>query len=197
MTALAPHRDAPIRRRDRAPWSPRAWSQVLYLTGGIPALLTAPLIVLLPCWALFTPSWGDLLGRPHWGKLSPLVLLCLAAAFLAMPLLARIHRHRLRATAGVVIPPQPIMPNEPSVTAIRTMLRSPATWRQAGYHLLVAPALAVAATTAFAMWLAGFLYTLVYAYAWTLPGRALLARGQSSGPPGHLAPMSNIPADVY
>ena len=196
MTALAPHHDAPIRRRDRAPWSPRAWSQVLYLTGGIPALLTAPLIVLLPCWALSTPSWGDLLGQ-HWGKRWPLVLICLVVAFLAMPLLTRVHRHRLRATAGVVIPPQPIMPNEPSVTAIRTMLRSPATWRQAGYHLLAAPALAVAAATAFATWLAGVLYALVYAYAWALPGQALLARGQSSGPPGHLAPMSNIPADVY
>jgi signal transduction histidine kinase len=77
------------------------------------------------------------------------------------------------------------------------MLRSPATWRQAGYHLLAAPALAVAAATAFAMWLAGVLYALVYAYAWTLPGQALLSRGQSSGPPGHLPPMSNIPMDVY
>ena len=38
MTALAPHRDAPIRRRDRVPWSPRAWNQVLYLTGAIPVL---------------------------------------------------------------------------------------------------------------------------------------------------------------
>jgi signal transduction histidine kinase len=196
MTALAPHRDAPIRRRDRAPWSPRAWSQVLYLTGGIPALLAAPLIVLLPCWALSTLSWGDPLGQT-WGKRWPLVLLCLVVAFLAMPLLSRIHRHRLRAAAGVVIEPQPFMPNGLSVTAIRTMLRSPATWRQAGYHLLVAPALAVAATTAFAMWLAGVLYALVYAYAWTLPGQALLSRGQSSGPPGHLPPMSNIPADVY
>src|SRR5262249_41230699 len=41
------------------------------------------------------------------------------------------------------------------------------------------------------------LYTLVYAYAWTLSSQNLLARGQSSGPPGHLAPMSNIPVDVY
>ena len=47
------------------------------------------------------------------------------------------------------------------------------------------------------MWLAGLLYTLVYTYAWTLSPQALLARGQSTGPPGHLAPMSNIPVDVY
>src|SRR6266576_2740127 len=141
MTALAPHRDAPIRRRDRVPWSPRAWSQVLYLTGAIPVLAVVPLLLVVAALAV----------RPRW----VLPLLFLVVAFLAMPLLTRIHRHRLRATAGVVIEPQSFMPNGPSVTAIRTMLRSPATWRQAGYHLLIAPALAVAATTAFAMWLAG------------------------------------------
>jgi hypothetical protein len=182
MTALAPHRDAPVRRRDRAPWSPRAWSQVLYLTGGIPALAAVPLVVA-----------AGLLIKPRWA----LPLLFLVAAFLAMPLLTRIHRHRLRAAAGVVIEPQPFMPNGLNVAGIREAIRSPVTWRQAGYHFLVAPALAVAAATAFAMWLAGVLYALVYAYAWTLPGQTLLAHGQSSGTPGHLAPMSNIPADVY
>lgn len=182
MTALAPHRDVPIRRRDRAPWSPRAWSQVLYLTGGIPALAAVPLVVA-----------AGLLMKPRWA----LPLLFLVVGLLAVPLLSRLHCHRLRATAGVVVSPPPIMPNGLSVAGIREAIRSSVTWRQAGYHLLVAPALAVAATTAFAMWLAGVLYALVYAYAWTLPGQALLSRGQSSGPPGHLAPMSNIPADVY
>ncbi|HEY3647438.1 MAG TPA: histidine kinase [Streptosporangiaceae bacterium] len=182
MTALAPHHDAPARRRDRALWSPRAWSQVLYLTGGIPALAVVPLVVAV-----------GLLIKPRWA----LPLLFLVIAFLAMPLLTRLHRHRLRAAAGVVIEPQPLTPNGLTVAGIREAIRSPVTWRQAGYHFLVAPALAVAAATAFAMWLAGVLYALVYAYAWTLPGQALLARGQSSGPPGHLAPMSSIPADVY
>src|SRR6201989_1031964 len=196
MTALAPHRDAPVRRRARVPWSPRAWSQVLYLTGGIPALLTAPLIVLLPCWALSTPSWGDLLGQ-SWGKRWPLILLFLVVAFLAMPLLTRIHRHRLHAAADVVIEPQPFTPNGLNVAGIREAIRSPVTGRQLGYHFLVAPALAVAAAVAFGMWLAGFLYAFVYTYAWTLPAHALLTRGQSEGPPGNLPPMSNIPMDVY
>src|SRR5437763_5356891 len=182
MTALAPHHDAPARRRDRAPWSPRAWSQVLYLTGGIPALAAVPLVLA-----------AGLLIKPRW----VLPLLFLVVAFLAMPLLTRIHRHRLRATGGVVIEPQPLMPNGLNVAGIRETIRSPVTWRQAGYHFLVAPALAVAAATAFAMWLAGVLYALVYAYAWTLPGQALLARGQSSGPPGHPPPTTSIPAAVY
>ena len=75
MTALAPHRDAPIRRRDRAPWSPRAWSQVLYLTGAIPALAVVPLLLVVAGLAI----------RPRW----VLPLLVLVVALLAMPLLSQ------------------------------------------------------------------------------------------------------------
>ena len=178
MTAPA----LPIRRRDRAPWSPRAWRQALYLTGGIPALLIVPFFIV-----------AGFAVRPRW----VLPLLFLVVALLAMPLLGQIHRHRLRATAGVVIPPQPIMPNGLSLAAIEEAIRSPVTWRQAGYHFLAAPALAAAALAAFGTWLAGLLYSLVYVYAWTLSPQNLLARGQSSGPPGHLAPMSSIPVDAY
>src|SRR6516165_4133703 len=147
MTAPA----LPIRRRDRAPWSPRAWRQALYLTGGIPALLIVPFLIV-----------AGFAVRPRW----VLPLLFLVVALLAMPLLGKIHRHRLRATAGVVIPPQPIMPNGLSMAAIEEAIRSPVTWRQAGYHFLAAPALAAAALAAFSTWLAGLLYSLVYVYAW-------------------------------
>src|SRR5262249_47725921 len=145
MTTVA----RPARRRDRAPWTPRAWRQALYLTGGIPALLVVPLLVV-----------AGFAVRPRW----VLPLLFLVVALLAVPLLTRIHCHRLRATAGQVIPPQPIMPNGLSVTAFQEAIRSPVTWRQVGYHFLAAPALAAAALAAFGVWLAGLLYTLVYAY---------------------------------
>jgi signal transduction histidine kinase len=182
MTAVAPAHDAPLRRRDQAPWSPRAWRQALYLTGAIPALAAVPLLVTI----------GSAAGR-RW----VLPILFLMVALLAVPLLTRIHCHRLRTTAGVVLSPQPIMPNGLSVASIQQALRSPVTWRQLGYHFLAAPALAAAALAAFGVWLAGLLYTLVYAYAWTLAPRSLLARGQGTGPPGHLPPMSNIPVDAY
>ena len=182
MTTIAAARHAPIRRRDRVPWSPRAWRQALYLTGGIPVLAAVPLLMLAGATA-----------RPRWS----LPLLFLAVALLAVPLLGQVHRHRLRATAGVLISPPPMMPNGLSMAAIQQAIRSPVTWRQLGYHFLAAPALAVAALAAFGMWLAGLLYTLVYVYAWALAPQRLLARGQSSGPPGHLAPMSNIPVDAY
>ena len=182
MTAIAPARGAPIRRRDRAPWSPRAWRQALYLTGGIPALAAVPLLLTV----------GSTAGR-RW----VLPTLFLVIALLAVPLLTRIHCHRLRTTAGVAIYPPPIMPNGLSVASIQQALRSPVIWRQLGYHFLAAPALAAAALAAFGVWLAGLLYTLVYAYAWTFSPQSPLGRGQSSGPPGHLPPMSNIPVDAY
>ena len=149
---------------------------------GIPAL-AAVLLLLVVGFA----------NRPRWFFL----ILFLVVVLLAAPLLTRIHCHRLRATAGVVMSPQPIMPNGLSVAAVQQAIRSPVTWRQLGYHFLAAPELAAAALAAFGMWLAGLLYTLVYAYAWTRSPQSLLARGQSSGPPGHLAPMSNIPVDAY
>ena len=98
-TSVLPH-GAPTRRYRRVPWSPRAWRQALYLAGGIPAQLAALLLVV-----------AGFMIRPRW--LWP--LLFLAVVFLAVPLLTGIQRHRLRATAGVLIPAQP------QPTAIRTV----------------------------------------------------------------------------
>jgi signal transduction histidine kinase len=186
MTALVLPGGRPARLHRRVPWSPRAWSQALYLTGGIPALLAVPLIVLIAVNA----------GRPH---PAALVLPGLMLALLAVPLLTRLHRHRLRVTAGAEVPPQSFLPNGLTVTGLLTAARAGTTWRQLGYHFLAAPALAVAAIAAFGMWLAGVLYTLVYAYAWTLPAQSALGRGQSPGPswPGYLHPMGKIPVDAW
>ena len=190
MVTAVQQRDAPTRPYRRVPWSPRAWSQALYLAGGIPAQLFALLLVLVPWWSLVR-------GHHHWTKVWPIPPLILVVVFLAVPLFTGIHRHRLRATAGVLIPPQPVMPDRLTLRGIVAAARAPATWRQLGYHLLAGPALAAAAIIAVGVWLAGILYTLVYAYAWTLPAGSLLQRGQSSSPPGHLPPVSYIPADVF
>jgi signal transduction histidine kinase len=173
MTALALPQDAPIRRHHRVPWSPRAWSQALYLTGGIPALAAVPLLLLVP---------EFLTGvRPRW----PLPLLFTVVALLAAPLLTRLHQNRLRATAGLEISSPPLLPDGLSRAGILTAARTETTWRQLGYHFLAAPALAAAAITAFGLWLAGLLYALVYAYAWALPTNGLLYRGLSTSPGGH------------
>ena len=182
MTALTAGDAAPARRHRRVPWSPAAWRQALYLVGATPVLLAAPVLVVAP-----------LSSHKAW----PLSLLALAVVFLAVPLLTGIQRNRLRATAGVVIPPQPAIPGRLTWPGIVTAARSRATWRQLGYHLLAGPALAVAAITIFVVWLAGGMYTLVYAYAWTLPAGSLFQRGQAHPPSWHLLWMFRVPTDLY
>jgi signal transduction histidine kinase len=175
MTALAQHRDGSARRYRRVPWSRRAWAQALYLTGGIPALAAVPLIAVL-------------LVLPVLPKKPPFLLLpCLVVSWLATPLFTQMHRHRLRATAGLEIARQP------RTGSLVGYARSPATWRQFGYHVLAAPVLAAAAAAAFLMWLAGILYALVYAYAWTMPRESLVYRGLSE----HFPTTLGAPVDLY
>ena len=128
----------------------------------------------------------------------PAWLAALALLILALPALTGIHRHRLRVTAGLEIPPQPAAARRLSGPGVVAAIRSRATWRQLGYHLLVGPALAAAEIAVLGAWLAGVLYTLVYAYAWALPAGGLLWRGQVSGGPGNNLPtMLSIPVDMY
>jgi signal transduction histidine kinase len=197
-TAIAPRRGAPARRHRRVPWSPRAWGQALYQAGGIPAQLVPVAVVL--AWAFtrrWQVRWFPVVWPVSWGHLWPLLPISLAVVFLAGPALTQMHRHRLRTTAGVEIPPQPVIENRWSVAGIAASVRSRATWRQLGYHLLAGPALAAAAIAASGVWLAGIFYTLVYAYAWTLYPWSLFGRGQSSPPSGVHLQSLGIPVDVY
>ena len=179
MVTLARRQDLRYRR---VPWSPTAWRQALYLTGAIPVLLAAP--VLVAAGFVHPPKWL-------------LPLLFLAAVFLAAPALTALQRHRLRTTAGVDIPPQPAVEHLWTPAGLISYARSPATWRQLAYHLLAAPLLAAGALAAFAMWLAGLVYTLLYVYAWTMPPQSLFGHGQTWPPAGYLPHRLNIPMDVY
>jgi signal transduction histidine kinase len=184
MTALVANRLAPARRQHRVPWSPSVWRQALYLTGGIPAWLVAPLVV-------------TLLGlHVHPGGVVVVLWPGLVLVFFTLPLLTGIQRHRLRVTAGLVIPSQPVIRRRLSLSGIAAAARSQATWRQIGYHVLAGPVIAAAAIAAFGVWLAGVLFTFVYVYAWALYPWSLLGHGQSWSPGGHFARF-DIPLDVY
>jgi signal transduction histidine kinase len=184
VTTVAPGSAASARRYRRVPWSPHAWGRALYQAGGIPAQVAAPLIVLGPAFAI----------KPRW--LLPLA--GLVVMFLAVPLLTQVQRHRLRATAGVEIPPHPGMEYRLRWPGIAAAARSAATWRQIGYHLLVGPALAGAAAAAIGIWLAGILYTLVYTYAWALPPDGLLYRGRPMAAVSlNLPNLLGIPVDAW
>jgi signal transduction histidine kinase len=191
MTTVMPQQAAPARGYRRVPWSPRAWSQALYLAGGIPAQLAAPLIVFA---LLRWPGRFD-----FWvGPLFVLWLLVAAVALLLVPVLTWTQRHRLRVTAGIDIPPQPRRPDWLTRDGITETLRSQAYWRQAGYHFLAGPALAAAAIAAIGVWLAGVLFTFEYLYVWTLSPDGALRRGTGGATSSSPLPLvfGSIPADV-
>jgi signal transduction histidine kinase len=151
----APSR-APVKRARPVPWSPRIWGQVLYLAAGIPVqvFLAFGLFGLIAMTASVTTPGQDAALPFAW-------VAGLVVIFLLSPALTRVHRHRLRATAGVVIPPQP------KGRSLVTRLRSQSTWRQLSYHLVVGPLLAVAAFVAVAAWPAALLLIATFAFAWS------------------------------
>jgi signal transduction histidine kinase len=159
----------PARRHRRVPWSPRMWSQALYLAAGIPAQLVAPLIL------FGVVRWTMVMNPRGIARLGLLWLACAVVIAALVPLLTRVQRHRLRATAGVEIPPQP----KRSVLTWQGLVavaRAQATWRQLCYHLLAAPALAAGAVAAVGLWLTGLVCGLVYVYGWALPAGVALRR---------------------
>jgi len=191
MATLVANRDAPARRPRRVPWSRRAWGEAFYLIAGIPAQAVGLLIPYLLVRVSVRGSWW-------WGSWEwPVWLAGFAIVFLAFPLLTWLHRHRLRVTAGVEIPPQPAIPHRLSVQGIATAARSPAVWRQLSYHLIAGPALAVAAIAAAGAWLAGFLYTFSLLYSWRLSNGSFLARGAYPAPSDHLRQLLGVQLDAY
>ncbi len=196
MATPAQPQDPPARRYRRVPWSPRVWRQAYHLAVAIPVQLIALFIALAWTYGLeWRTNWFPVVWPAHWGKLWALGPVSLLIVFLAVPALTAMHRHRLRAVAGVEIPPLPAIEHRLSPAGIVAAARSRATWRQLGYHLVAAPAAAAATAVAVAAWLAGVVGTLLYAYAWTLHG--LLARDQSSPPNGYILRRLGIPLDVY
>ncbi len=197
MTTLTWRRAAGARGQLRVPWPPGAWSSARHVCAGIPAQLAGLLVpVAFGYWTRdwAVSRWPLLAGQP----LHLLWLLEAVAVFWAVPALTRLHRHRVRVTAGAEIPPQPGVSGRLSARGMSAAARSRATWRQLGYHLLVGPALAAGGVAVLGAWLAGVLYTMVYSYAWALPHRGLLWRGQlPGGPANHLPALLGIPVDVY
>jgi signal transduction histidine kinase len=167
---------APARRRRRVPWSPRAWGQAVYLAGGIPAqVLMAAVLFGVVRWSLVMRPRGV-------ARLGFLWLACVVVIFALIPVLTRVHRHRLRVTAGVEIPPQPKrgLLTWPGLAAV---VRSQATWRQLSYHVLIGPVLAVAAAVAVGMWPGSVACVVTFALALA---HHPLASAYSPGQPPHV-----------
>ena len=178
-----------------APWSPRSWRQAFYLASGIPAQLLGVFTVMAAVACDPSLRWRTRWFPFIWPARTEttfrvwLVGVGLVLVFLMLPLLTRMQRHRLLITAGTEIAWLP------SRRWLMPSVRSRATWRQLGYHLLAGPAIAVAAIAAIGCWLAGLTFSLVYVYAAALsPGNALY--DNISGRPSFLRAIA-IPGDAY
>jgi signal transduction histidine kinase len=143
-------------RQRRVPWSPPVWGQVVSLAGAIPVQLTGallPLILVL----------GTRAAEPSAASLLLIWLLAAAAMiFVLSPALTWVHRHRLRTTEGMRIPPPPRR-NLRTWEGQKALLSARSTWRRLGYHLLAAPLLAVAGSIAVVLWPASLALLLAFA----------------------------------
>jgi signal transduction histidine kinase len=164
---------APARRRRRVPWSPRAWGEAVYLAAGIPVQIVAGAIL------VGIIRWEQVMSPRGVARLILLWVAGLLLIFLLFPVLTRIHRHRLRTTAGIEIPPQPKRRGLLTWRGLEAVARSQSTWRQLCYHVLLAPVLAVAAAVAVGMWAVSLVCTVGFAIAW--------AHNSLNSPPHHLA----------
>jgi signal transduction histidine kinase len=164
---------APARRRRRVPWSPRAWGEAVYLAAGIPVQIVAGAIL------VGIIRWEQVMSPRGVARLILLWVAGLLLIFLLFPVLTRIHRHRLRTTAGIEIPPQPKRRGLLTRRGLEAVVRSQSTWRQLYYHVLIAPVLAVAAAVAVGVWAVSLVCTVGFAIAW--------AHNSLNSPPHHLA----------
>jgi hypothetical protein len=163
------------RRYRRVPWSPHAWGQVLYLAGAIPVQVIGALIVV----GLVR---GTELAVPNAALIILLWAAAAAALLILSPALTWVHRHRLRSTAGVVIPPAPRRRNWLSWPGLVALLRAQSTWRRLVYHVLAAPVLAAAAIAAVGLWVGGVVLLFVPFLTWS-NGHPEPARPTSQGTP--------------
>jgi signal transduction histidine kinase len=187
-TTIAPA-GLPAGRYRRRPWSRGAWGQAIDVAGAIPAQLAmgVPLVLIA---AIARHS------QPH---LMPLVamlalLASLLVGYLLLPALTGMHRHRLRATAGIEIPRQPPTPDRLTPHGIAAAARSQATWRQLGYHVVAAPALALTGIVAIGAWLGGLICTLSMLLALGMPPGAGLRHVAYTWPAGIFLTLAGIAA---
>jgi signal transduction histidine kinase len=164
MTTITTRAGLPARRYRRPPWSPAAWGQAINLASAIPAQVATGFPLLL---FIVTVRHAQPRVIPLITMLA--VLASLLLGYLLLPALTGMQRHRLRATARIGIPRQPRVPGRLAPRGIVAGARSQATWRQLAYHMVAAPALAVAGITAISTWIGGVIFALAPFYAWGLP----------------------------
>ncbi|WP_328326369.1 MULTISPECIES: sensor histidine kinase [unclassified Streptomyces] len=134
-----------------APWSAWAWRNTAFAAAGLPLSLPAVLAV-----ATVIMAPGHLPGG-----LVALLALC--------PSLTALQRSRFWSLIGLNVPQVVWKERRFRWKGMMERLRSDATWRQFGYHLLAAPLAAAGGALVVCAWVAGMAGALVFSWVWALP----------------------------
>jgi signal transduction histidine kinase len=159
-----------------------ARTEVVEATAPPPrAALGRPADAWLTTVNLLIGLWTGLLSFVLLGWMIPLALALTPLFMVGLPILAvalflcrrfgRLERGRYRLVLGVDIPdPYPARaPETSAVERFRTWVRTPASWREAGYHLLRFPLSAVQVVLVVAAWLLPLGALTLPIYNWSLP----------------------------
>jgi len=141
-----------------APWSARAWRDTAFVAAGVPVQLAASVVLAWP-WTAWVPvtTTEILLALAV-----PLILIVVGARTLTAA-----QRGRFWALLGKEVPRVPAARGGPR--GVMASMRSDATWRQVGYHLVAGPVLATGGVLTILTWTAGFALATIFAYGWAFP----------------------------
>ncbi|MBT2481455.1 sensor histidine kinase [Streptomyces sp. ISL-94] len=153
MATPGPLRRAYTWTAGHAPWSAWAWRHTAFTVAAIPPALPALLGL---AYAAMAPGHSVV----------PLLLILALS-----PLLTLLQRSRFRALLGLDVPAIVRQSPWPSPRGLVERVRSEATWRQYGYHLLVSPLAAVAGALVVLAWALGAAAASAYGWFWILPAQ--------------------------
>ncbi|MFD4953224.1 sensor histidine kinase [Streptomyces sp. NPDC058451] len=138
-----------------------------FAVAGIPLHLVG-LLVLAEPWLLFVPVS---LVEIQAALFVPVLVVALMSGALS-----RAQRKRFRTRLGIRISAPPAVRRR-SPQAVMAWLRSAATWRMVGYHLLAGPWASAGTVLALLCWIVGTGLTTVMLWIWLVPPEARIKGG--------------------
>lgn len=134
----------------------RARRNTVFLLTGVPLHLAA------------TPVWGSGAAITATTRAPGVLPVAAVIILLGTSALSAVQRRRHRSLLGMAIPGPPPTPRP---RRLLRWLRSPHTWRQVGYHVVVGPLVAAVELLVVALACAAVGSATVYVWIWVTPGK--------------------------
>ncbi len=163
-------------------WPARGWRHTRFVAAGIAVQLSALALLAAP-WVAFAFPVGFV--PETFTQVMLAIVVPVAVLLIALPTLSAAQRHRLRAMLGLDISRPPVTGRRLTWGGLAAWARSEATWRQLGYHVVVAPMLAAGGLLTVGLWAAGVALPVAGALAKAFPWSSSMAAG--GGKPLHPA----------